>query len=317
MNTAIRLTLALAIGALLVGSSVAADVEPKPVPEPDPMDEVNACLERNVPEATAVQELRFIQWDRHGDSMTCSGVVYQGRFPDEEFPEGRRKLKLVFEKPADVHGTEFVFHQRGECADAWVYRKADRRRRRLPCSEGGGAVPCSDFTAEDFARLYRMNDPPYEKRLPDAELHDRVCYVIEAQPRRAAATAPEAAPEAAAAPAPEPEKKKERSRARGRTDRVARLSAYDLILTHVDQSSCLVLQEEGFEKTKLLKRLTADPDSIREKGGIHYAREMKMEDVIVGTHTDLEAGEPDLDCELPARLFDEKNMGQRTRIRCD
>lgn len=304
MRCAVRIAAAFAVGALVLGhGSSHADEVVRTAPS-DPLEEVDACLERNVPKTTAVQNIRFTQWDRHGDSMTCSGVVYQARFPHEDFPKGRRKLKLLFEKPADVRGTEFVFHQRGQCADAWVYRPADRKPRRLPCSEGGGTLPCSDFTAEDFARLYKMNDSPHRKRRPDAALNDLRCYVVETEPRKAAAQV-------------SAQDGKRSRRKSSRNSRVASLSVYDLIVSHVDQSSCLVLQEEGFEKAQLLKRLTTDPESIHVKGGLHWAGEMKMEDVSAHTHTDLEAGEPKLGCDLDARIFDEKAMGQRGKVRCD
>lgn len=299
------------VWALLVAGGAVADAPPKRA-APDPLAEVEACLERNVPKGAVVQELTFVQHDRHGGTMTCTGTLYQARFPHKDFPDGRRKLRLKFEKPPHVQGIEFVFHEREGCADGWVYRQG-RPRRLPPCGDSRGAIPCSDFTVEDFAELYDLNDKPKRRRFADEVLGKAKCYVVEGYPQKKAAPAA-AEPDAEKPNAEKAGAKPKRSRSK---DRVEQLSAYDRIRTHVDQKTCLVLQEDGFEKEQLLKRLTTDPASIQKKGKIHWAAKLKMEDRTQKTHTDLLPEEPELDCKLAENVFDEKSMGRHVRIRCD
>lgn len=277
---------------------------------PGPLAEVEACLDRNEPRETLKQTSHFTQVDLAGTSNECEATTYEKRFENEGFENGRRKVRFVFEKPADLQGIEYVMHQnRGRSSDRWIYRPgAIPPIRRMPPGGGGDNVPCTNFSGEDLTRRYRVSEPARSERLPDTRVLGRPSYVLVTYPKepasdgKAAEAQPVAAPDAGAL---EKKKRKRRRREEG--------SEYDKVVSYVDREACIVLSEESWKGDKIAKLLTVDPDTIERHDYVHYAATQRFEDCLEGEHTDIRMEEPFLDCDIAPKVFDEKSMGQRIR----
>lgn len=266
--------------------------------------EIETCLRRNEPRRSLAQQAEFVQYDLKGTTdAPCVAITFEARFEHEDFEDGQRKVRLVFEKPADFADTEYVMHQAdGRCADSWVYLKSERRPDRMPCGGGGGAIPCTNFSGEDLTRRYRLNEPGRSERRPDVTLGGRRAYVLVVYPNAQGGDAPDVEEVAAAA---EPKKK------RKRRSKSSATSEYDKIVSYIDRESCVVLREESYKGEELIKAFSAEASSIQSRDYLYYAASQRIDDCEAGEHTDITLAEPKLDCELKSRDFDAQWMGKR------
>ena len=258
---------AAGLGVALSGP-VGADAPPE---EAGPLEDVQECLDRNTPKMSSEQTVEFTQIDRSGGPLVSRAKIYAKRFPD-----GKRKMKLRYQKPAAVRNTQIVAHETDSCADMWVWRPATRRSDRLPCGGGGGRMPGTDFKYEDLVRWQRLNQPGTTERLADAEIGGRPVYALQ--------TIPSAQAE----------------------------SSYELVRSFIDRQTCVVLREESYERAgeEPVKVLEAKVESIIEENGIHLATELRMDDLVELTHTRVVVEEIEIDRPLRDRIFDPAGMGQ-------
>ena len=64
-------------------------------------------------------------------------------------------------------------------------------------------------------------------------------------------------------------------------------SAYDRIVSHVDQETCVLLRAEMYQGEKTRKILTAAPERIAKEGSVWVAHEVLMQDLRDETQTRL------------------------------
>jgi hypothetical protein len=209
----------------------------------------------------------------HVDRAGGRGDPCRAKIHVKRFEENRRKMRLRYLAPSAFRNIAFVGHEREECHDMWVWRPSERRVRRLPCG-GGGQIPCSDLTGEDLLRLLGIKQPGHTERLPDELLGDRAVYVLSSAPTTQAQ------------------------------------SRYDRITSYVDNTTCVVLKEVSYVEEDEVKILTVRPESIIEVDGHFVATELRMDDLVELTHTEVVVEDIEFDSDVSSRCFDEKNLSK-------
>ncbi len=235
---------------------------PGPVLALDAAEEVTACIRKNVPEKTSEQFVEFTAVDRLGSKRVSRAKIIGKRMGD-----GLRRVRMRFTKPNDLRGSALLIIEIPNSRnDIFLYSPELRKTKRVTAAGVGGSLFGTDFTAEDFERWQNMNQPGQHKRGPDSDLEGRAVHVLE--------TVPAAQAE----------------------------SAYESVLSYVDQETCVVLKTESFEPGKRLRKvLTARVDSLLQEAGIWVASELVMEDLRDRTHTDVVVEDLEVDGEISDR----------------
>ena len=234
--------------------------------------EVRACIDSNVPKATAEQIVEFTSVDRVGGERVSRAKVIAKRMDD-----GLRRVLLRFSKPSEVRGSSLLVIETVSGAnDMFLYTPEIRKVKRVTASAAAGTLFGTDFSYEDFERWQLMNKPGNQTRLPDAVLSGRPVYVLETRPEADTG------------------------------------SSYDRVVSFVDKETCVVLKTESYERgDRLRKVLTASPDAILEQHGVYIAGEITMLDVRDETHTAVIVEDLVVDREIDDREFEISRLSRR------
>ena len=233
-------------------------------PGADGLAEVQGCLERNVPATTSEQMVEFAAFDRIGGERVSRAKVKGKRFED-----GRRRLAMRFTQPVEIRGAALLVTETEVGAnETYVYTPELAKVKRITAAGAGGTLFGTDFSYEDFERWQLLNKPGRQRRLQDGAVAGRSVYVVETEPDTESG------------------------------------SAYESVVSYVDQRTCVVLKTESFETGGLLRKvLTAKPESIIEDGGVHVASELALEDRRDETHTRVTIEDLEVDREIDDREF--------------
>jgi hypothetical protein len=132
--------------------------------------------------------------------------------------------------------------------------------KRVRGASGKGRLFGTDFSYEDFQRLYGMTRPGESRSLGEAEAAGRASWRLETRPAQGI------------------------------------VSAYERIVSWVDRETCVLLRAEmyahGEEPRKLL---TANPARVAREGTVWVAHDVLLRDLREGTQTRLVVDEIDLD----------------------
>jgi outer membrane lipoprotein-sorting protein len=190
--------------------------------------------------------------------------------------EGMSKLLLRVEAPPDLRGAAYLALEREGGVDMFSYLPELQRVRGINARSVSGSLFGTDFTYEDFQRLQDFGARSTVERLPDAEVDGRSVHVLAARPDEGSG------------------------------------SAYERIVSFVDQETCVLLQAEFFEGGKEpRRRLIADNSSLSRHGEIWVAQKLTMKDLRDGGETRLELNKIELDPEIPDRRFSQARLGRR------
>ncbi len=235
------------------------------------VEEIQECMERNVPEQTSIQEVVMRTFDRVGGERSFEAKIYWKRGED-----GRSKLLMRVEAPPDLRGAAYLALEGEERTDMFSYLPELKRVRRINTRSISGSLFGTDFTYEDLQRLQDFSTHSTVERLPDAEIDGRSVYVLAAHPD-------------------------ERSG-----------SAYERIVSFVDQETCVLLQAEFFETgDQPRRRLTADGSSLSQEKGIWVAKKITMKDLRDGGETRLELKKIEPNVDIPDRRFSQARLDRR------
>lgn len=251
---------------------LATPVSAAPEGESNGVAEVQRCIERNVPSKTSEQIVEFTSIDRVGGERVSRAKVIAKRFDD-----GLRRVLMRFTRPVDMRGSSLLIIETESGAnDMFLYTPELRKVKRVTADGAAGTLFGTDFSYEDFERWNLMNKPGERTRLPDAKLEERDVYVLESRPEDDTG------------------------------------SAYERIVSFVDQETCVVLKSESYERGERLRKvLTASPDTILKEAEIHVASELTMRDVRDETHTDLVVEDLRVDLPIEDRKFQISELPKR------
>jgi hypothetical protein len=226
--------------------------------------EIRTCIESNIPRTSSEQIIEFTKVDRVGGKRVSRAKILGKRFAD-----GLRRIALRFSKPPDLRGAcLLVMETTRPTNDMFLYTPELRKVKRVTAEGAGGSLFGTDFSYEDFERWQLLNKPGQHVRRENSAMNGRPVYVLETQPAAESG------------------------------------SSYEVVVSYVDQKTCVVLRSESFEPGKRLRKVfTVDPESIIEEGEVHVATEVNMQDVRDETHTSVTVEDVSIDREIPDREF--------------
>ncbi len=226
--------------------------------------EIEECVQKNLPERTGALRVSIDARDRSGESSVSRGTVYWRKLDD-----GLSRVMLRMSDPPDIRGTSVLFVERRDReAEVFVYLPERSRVKRISGRRLKGSFFGTDFSYEDLERVSGLVKNASLERLDDAELEDRPVWVLRTRPDPAHG------------------------------------SAYERIVSYVDQQTCLPLRTEFVSRgERVHKVLTASPARITRAGERFVPRELRMRDLHKKTETRLTLEEVALDAPLSPELF--------------
>ena len=163
---------------------------------------------------------------------------------------GQREVLVSFVEPEEVKGSSFLMLERPTGTEMYFKPSPDEPAKKV---SGAGRLLNmlgTDFTYEDFEHLLAFDKPRETKRLDDDVLRGRPVYVVESLPREGQG------------------------------------SAYNRVVTFIDQERCVALRTELYERGKgLRKTLMVNPTHLTKKGDVWIPQLALMEDLLNFTST--------------------------------
>lgn len=250
---------------LVIGTPVAATAQ-------GDVDEVRACLRRNVPKHSTSQVLEFVYDHPARGKRECRAKVFDTRAPD-----GLRAAKVCMLQPSDLAGLQLLSHEvAGRPPRTSVYLPDIGHAKPVSGDGLSGRVCGSDVSYEDLQRLQQLNRPELFERLPDGQVEGREVFVLQAKPV-------------------DPSQ-----------------SAYTKVLSYVDKVTCVVLKSESFQGgDKLRKVMTTMPEDLLESDGIRVPSRAVVEDLQEGSHTTITCEDLKIDDEVQAKNFTDASLERR------
>lgn len=233
------------------------------------VEDIQACIQQNRPRSSSVQRVLLRSVGRGGEASEARAQIFWKTFED-----GLSKVLVRFSAPLDLRGSALLMLQRADGKpDMFTYLPELDRVRRVSTFMMSSSMFGTDFSYEEFERLYGLAQDASTRRLEDLELEGRAVYVIEARTGGAEG------------------------------------SAYDRILVYVEQERCVPLKTEFFGAgAEPLKVLTVDPAEVRRVQSSWVPNEIVMRDLHQGTETTLVVEEVEIDVEIPAKRFSEREL---------
>jgi hypothetical protein len=227
------------------------------------VDEVLACMRKNVPRTALVQTVELVAKDRAGQERSQRARLFAKRADD-----GRGRLLLRIEDPPDLRGSAFLLIQKEKGNDMFVYLPELKKVRRVSSRNLRGKLFGTDFSYEDLEHLFAQGEHSELRRLPDAEKDGRAAFALEAVP----------GPDSGSA-----------------YGRVA-----SLVDRQTCVPLEIAFYEKGEAPSK---RILVDAARITKEGEVHVPRLVVVQDLARGTESRLETLEVAVDPELPDRTF--------------
>jgi outer membrane lipoprotein-sorting protein len=194
----------------------------------------------------------------------------------KRFEDGYSRVLARFTEPADIEGAGFLLIETGGSANMHLYMPELRKTRRITTQALRGSIYGTDFSYEDFERLQGFDHGEQPEREADAEVEGRAVFVLTAYP----------APESG--------------------------SAYEKIVSYIDQERCVPLRAELYEPPgRLRKLLRVDPSKVERSGESWVPTELVMQDLRDETETRLRLLDLKLGAELPDRTFRLESLERR------
>ncbi len=227
-------------------------------------ESIAACMAQNIPEAGQIESVALTVTDRSGGERYTHANIFSRRDA-----KGLQRVLVTLDAPEDLSGASFLMLEREDRPNDLVLRVPGVEGvKYIHGTEATRSMFGSDFSYEDFERINGLLRPGRSKLLADAELRGRAVWVVETHP----------------------------------ADRT--LSAYERIVTQIDQRTCVVLRTDLYEPGGRLRRvLTADPDLVRRSGSVWIAHDVRMRDVRDGSSTRLAVESVQSDVPIPAFRF--------------
>lgn len=163
---------------------------------------------------------------------------------------GQREVMVSFVEPEDLKGSSFLMLERSAGTEMYFKPAPDEPAKRVAGAGRLLNMLGTDFTYEDFEHLLAFDKPRETKRLDDEVLRGRPVYVVESFPQEGPGT------------------------------------AYNRVVTFIDQERCVALRTELYEQGKgLRKTLMVNPTHLRKKGNVWIPQLAIMEDLLNYTST--------------------------------
>lgn len=140
------------------------------------LTEVGACMGRNLPAESSVQDVRFVSRDRLGNEREILATLKWKRFEND-----LARVVIRVEEPEDLRNSAVLLIQREGGADLFTYLPELRKVRRIHSRSLSGNLFGSDFTYADFQLLHGMLEEGAAE-LAEAELDGKAVWVVSQRP---------------------------------------------------------------------------------------------------------------------------------------
>ena len=225
--------------------------------------EISACVQANSPQSSLSNKVSMQSFDRGGGSRTLQGKIYARE------NKGSDQLMIAINSPQDLNGVRYLIRELKGRDDMQMYLPALNRTRRISGSQmNETALFGTDFSYEDIKQLSGSFAKGSNELLGEVEYEGRQSWKLKLLP-----TAEEE-------------------------------SAYTEIISWVDKETCTILATDFVVGEQgVVKKMTANIDSVKQAGNRWYIGEYRMEDIKAGTHTILQTEQVEFDEKLSPRLF--------------
>lgn len=226
--------------------------------------EVEACIRKNAPESTAIQQIRLRTVNQMFEEKIIDATVYWKRLPD-----GNSDLLTVFEEPEDISGSRLLFLEKKPDKEIYLYMPALFKVRRISSKRISSSMYGMNFSYEDFQWLYNMLETATSEQRPDALLDGEPVYVLAVVPEDSASSKYE--------------------------EVVSYFEKESCVIRRVE------FYEKG---RKLRKILSADSDAVKRVNGVLIPHAFQMSDLKKKGETDLTVISVRVDPVIPDSVFD-------------
>ena len=210
-------------------------------------EEILACLQRTRPLTNTVRTIELVKRDRAGAERVQRAKVYGG-----VSRQGFRTLLIQVIYPAEIEGLTVLITEREGANHLFMSPAGLPDVRRIRSAPGASSLFRTDFSMEDVERLYGLGRPRETHKLTGSETmaSGKAAWLLETSPAEEDG------------------------------------SGYRLIVSHVDQDTCVLLQAEMYESGDTPRKvLTADPRSVSREGSTWVAHDLRLRDLRDGSET--------------------------------
>lgn len=236
-------------------------------------EEIEACMDANLPDDSSIQEIRLTTYDRVGDTTEMRAKMYWAKDDD-----ALSKVFMDFDAPPDLRGAGLLMLEKKSRNDIFMYLPELKRVKRVSSAMMNGSMFGTDFSYEEFERLQGMSDDARTERGDDTEVAARAVYVLDQFPTA--------------------ETDSDYERVRSFVDR---------------ETCVLLQVDFFLPGDKLKKRMEADFSKVTQETSGFLAREMTMHDVVERTKTTLEIDSIEIGAKIPRKMFSQANLARTGR----
>ena len=147
------------------------------------VEEVQRCVERNLPERSSRQSVEFERQDRAGNKRRIEARIWWKRDA-----EGHSRLLARVEAPPDERGTAFLMIEEAGGTEMFSYLPELGRVRRVD-GRSANSFLGTDLSYEDVEELQALAPRARVERLPDTTLAGRSVHVLVSTPDPASQSA--------------------------------------------------------------------------------------------------------------------------------
>jgi len=237
--------------------------------------EIEACIRKNAPKATAIQKVRLTsEGAMYDEEQVLSVKVYW-----KHSSAGTSNMLALFDEPDDILGSRLLFLEKESENEIYLYMPALFKVRRISSDRISSSMYGMDFSYEDFQFMYNMMATAVTEQRPDAVINGKPMYVFAIVPGE------------------------------------GKKSLYETIYSYFDKKSCVIQKGEFYEQgDKLRKVLDTVRSSIKEVNGILVPHHYQMRDLKKESNTELTVISVSVDTKIDDILFDPAQLKEHRGI---
>jgi hypothetical protein len=237
--------------------------------EPKTADEIQACVEANLPKTSSVQSIALRAKDRVSAITESKATIYWKKFEDR-----RSRVLIEFSSPEDLRGASVLMLERGESGrDMFMYLPELRSVKRITSRMVSGSVFGTDFSYEDLEMIADYAAQAKSIRAADAPIDGEPAWVLESRPGE------------------------------------GEMGSYSRIVEYIDPKTCVRLKTDLYEANDRLRKVaSSDRKTLTQVAGLWYAPSLTLRDLIEETETELAIDKIEVGVDIPAKLFSQSNL---------
>lgn len=236
-------------------------------------EKVMQCVRNNFPASISIRRFTMTTTGPSSEQSSLTGRIYA--MLDEQ-PTGNKLLRamLRIDEPPTLNGAAYLVRETEDYLrdGMFIYLPAVGRVRRVSGGLADKPLMGTEFSYFEFKQLANAFGDLNAESVRTESFSGRSTYVMRFKPLEGIET------------------------------------RYTSVTAWVDQKTCLFLAAEFLEGTKIIKRFTAQGNAITKTGELNYLKEVRIDDLIDGSHTIMRTDEVTLGDEQPAQYFSPKTF---------